>query len=425
MESRRTFVFGAGGAVASHLAARRASAADKIRIAVLGVNGRGKDHIKGFGALPDAEVVMLCDPDKNVLAERAAAFEKTYNRKVQTEQDLRRVFDNKEIDAVSVATPNHWHTLATIWACQAGKDVYVEKPGSHNVWEGHRMVEAAHKYNRIVQHGVQLRSSEALQEAVGLLRKGAIGKVYMARGLVYRWRPSIGHQPDEPNPPAWLDWDIWQGPVQKRAFSRRLVHYNWHWHWNYGNGDVGNQGIHETDMCMWGLNVGLPERIASMGDRFLFDDDKETPELQTSLYHYPKDHKMIQYEVRHWCTNTEEGVGVGNIFYGSEGYMLIKGYDTFEVYLGQKREPGPKGKAGGDHFANFIKAVRSRKTSDQNGPVETAHLSSALAHLGNIAFRVGRELTFDPATEKFVGDAEANRYLTRQYRAPYVVPEKV
>ena len=424
MESRRTFVFGAGAAAASHLAARKASAADKIRIAVLGLNGRGWDHVQGFGAVPDAEVAMLCDPDQLVLARRAAEFEKRFGRKVATEQDLRKVFDNKEIDAVTVATPNHWHALATIWACQAGKDVYVEKPGAHNIYEGRRMVEAAHKYNRIVQHGVQLRSSEAVQEAVGLLRKGVIGKVYMARGLVYRWRPSIGHKPDEPAP-ATLNWDIWQGPAQARPFTRRLVHYNWHWHWNYGNGDVGNQGIHETDMCMWGLGVGLPERITSMGDKFLFDDDKETPEVQTSLYHYPKEHKMIEFEVRHWCTNEEHGVGVGNIFYGSEGYLLVRGYDTYEVYLGQKREPGPKGKAGGSHFANFIKAVRSRKTSDQNGPVETAHLASSLAHLGNISYRLGRQLTFDPAAERFPGDEEANRMLTRNYRAPYVVPQKV
>jgi predicted dehydrogenase len=382
-------------------------------------------HLGGFQQLPDAEVAMLCDPDEVVLKNRAAGYEKRYGKPVKTETDLRKVFENKEIDAVSVATPNHWHALATIWACQAGKDVYVEKPGAHNVFEGRKMVEAAHKYNRIVQHGVQLRSSEALQEAVQLLRKGVIGKVYMSRGLVYRWRPSIGHKPDEPAPPAWLNWDIWQGPAQQRKFSKRLVHYNWHWHWDYGNGDVGNQGIHETDMCMWGLGVGLPERITSIGDKFLFDDDKETPELQTSLYHYPKEHKMIQFEVRHWCTNEEQGVGVGNIFYGSEGYMLIKHYDAFEVYLGQKREPGPKRKAGGDHYANFIKAVRSRKTSDQNAPVETAHLAAGLAHLGNIAVRLGRVLTFDPKTEKFAGDEQANAMLTRKYRAPYVVPEKV
>ncbi|MEJ7711795.1 MAG: hypothetical protein WKF84_18490 [Pyrinomonadaceae bacterium] len=286
------------------------------------------------------------------------------------------------------------------------------------------MIEAAHKYKRIVQHGVQLRSSEALQEAVQLLRKGVIGKVYMARGLVYRWRPSIGKKPNAPAP-DYLDYDLWTGPAQMRPYSQRLVHYNWHWHWDYGNGDVGNQGIHETDMCMWGLDVGLPERVTAMGDKFLFDDDKETPEMLTSLFHYPKQKKMIQFEVRHWCTNDEEGVGVGNIFYGSEGYMLVKGYDSYEVYLGQKKEKGFVRKAGGNHYANFIKAVKSRNTSDQNGPVETAHASSALAHLGNIAYRLGHQLQFDPQKERFISDDQANKMLTRKYRPPFVVSEKV
>lgn len=424
MNTRRTFVFGAGSVLASHAVASRASANDKVRLAVIGVRGRGWAHVQGLMRLPNAEVVALCDVDSDVLERRATEFQQKYGKSVKTERDMRKLFEDKEIDAVTVATPNHWHALATIWACQAGKDVYVEKPGSHNVFEGRKMVEAAHKYKRMVQHGVQLRSSEAVREAVQLLRKGVIGKVYLSRGLVYRWRPSIGNKTPEPVPPGF-NWDLWQGPAQEREFSRRYVHYNWHWHWEYGNGDVGNQGTHQTDMCLWGLGVGLPERITSMGDKFLFDDDKETPELQTSLYHYPKEKKMIQFEVRHWCTNEEHGVGVGNIFYGSEGYMLIRGYNAYEVYLGQKREPGPRRTAGGDHFANFLKAVRSRNPADLNAPVETAHTASALAHLGNIACRVGRVLTFDPKTEKFIGDREADRLLTRKYRPPYVVPDKV
>jgi predicted dehydrogenase len=424
MNSRRSFLFLGAASPAATLAHSRSSANDRVRLAVLGVHGRGRDHISGFQRLNNVEVAALCDPDGSVLSQRAADFESRYGRRPRTQQDLRRIFDDKEIDAVSIATPNHWHALATIWACQAGKDVYVEKPGSHNVFEGRKMVEAARKYNRIVQHGVQLRSSEAIQEAVELLRKGVIGNVYMARGLVYRWRPSIGHKPDEPTPSS-LNWDIWQGPAQERAFTRRLVHYNWHWHWDYGNGDVGNQGIHETDMCLWGLGVGLPKRITAMGGKFLFDDDKETPEVLSATYHYPEQKKIIEFEVRPWCTNREDGVEVGNIFYGSEGFMLIKGYETFEVYLGEHRHPGPRRKAGGDHFANFIAAVRSRKTSDLNAPVETAHLASGLAHLGNISYRLGRQLTFDPETETFPGDEEANRMLTRRYRAPYTVPENV
>jgi predicted dehydrogenase len=226
-----------------------------------------------------------------------------------------------------------------------------------------------------------------------------------------------------------LNYDLWTGPAQMEPFSRRIVHYNWHWTWNYGNGDVGNQGIHETDMCMWGLGLdSLPNKITAMGGKFLFDDDKLTPEVLTTLYHYPEHKKLIQFEVRPWCTNLEDNVGVGNVFYGSEGYMVINGYNCYETYLGQKREKGPSRKTGEPldaHFENWVKAVRSRKTEDQNGPVETAHSASGLAHLGNISYRLGRVLEFDPVAEEFVQDTEANAMLTRKYRERYVVPERV
>ena len=422
---RRLFVTSAMTAVAAPaFSPRAASANDAVRVAVLGVNGQGWEHVKGYQRLPNVEVATLCDPDRAVAARRAAEFEKAYGRKVRTETDLRRVFDDQGIDVVSIATPNHWHALATIWACQAGKDVYVEKPGTHNVWEGRKVIEAAAKYNRIVQHGVQLRSSPALQEAVEKLRAGVIGKVYLCRALVYRWRPSIGHFRGEPPPPE-LDYDLWQGPAQVRPFSRRWVHYNWHWQWDYGNGEIGNQGIHQLDMAQWGLGVQLPRHIVAVGGKFVFDDDKETPEILTALCSYPEQNQMIEIAVRHWCTPGEQGVDVGNIFLGSEGYMLIRHYTAYETYLGQKREPGPKRLAEGDHFANFLGAVRSRRKSEQNGPVETAHYSSALAHLANISFRLGRRVEFDPARERFVADTEADRLLSRDYRAPFVVPERV
>jgi predicted dehydrogenase len=397
---------------------------DKVQVAVLGVNGRGKDHIKGFQKLATAQVVCLCDPDKAILQTRADEFEKQYNVKVKMEQDLRKVFDDKSIDAVSIATPNHWHTLAAIWAMQAGKDVYVEKPGTHNLFEGKKLIEAARKYKRVVQHGVQLRSSVAMKEAIQHLRSGLIGNVYMARGLVFKWRPDIGDK-GTGTPPADLNYDIWTGPAELKKYSDNYVHYNWHWNWNYGNGDVGNQGIHETDLCMWGLDVGLPEKITSMGGKFLWNDCKETPEVLSSVYHYPKEKKIIQFEVRPWMTNAEDGVGIGNIFYGSEGYMVINGYDKYETFLGKDKKPGPAKKEGGDHYQDFIDAVIAKNPALCNAPVETAHLSSGLAHLGNIAYQTGRALTFDPKTEKFVNDSEANGRLTRKYRAPYVVPENV
>ena len=444
MDSRRSFlkksaVAGSAAIVTPTIVSASAFGAnDRINAAVLGVNGRGKSHIKGLMVQPNVQVTTLCDPDMNILKKRQTEFKDTYNKDVALEQDLRRVMDNKDIDVISIASPNHWHALSVIWACQAGKDVYVEKPGSHNIWEGRQMVEAANKYNRIVQHGVQLRSSPAVNEAIELMRDGYIGKVYMARGLVFRWRGDIGNKGLSPVPDG-LDYDLWTGPAQMRPFSKNLVHYNWHWHWAYGNGDVGNQGIHETDLCMWGLDVGLPTKITSMGGKFLWDDCKEVPEVLTSVYHYPEEEKIIQFEVRPWCTNTEEGATVGNIFYGDKGILVVEGYDKYKTYLGRNRTPGKSGSDGGKaasgmdrgaggtdgHFANFIEAVRKQDKSILNAPVETAHLSSGLAHLGNIAYQTERVLTFDPKEEKFINDAEANKMLTRDYRKGYEVPKKV
>ncbi|MGF7216177.1 putative dehydrogenase [Spirosoma lacussanchae] len=427
--SRRKFIQTAvaGSAVLglpTIIPSRAFGANDRLRVAVIGINGRGKDHIAGFSKLDNVEVATLCDVDNVVLQQGAADFEAKYKRRLKTEQDLRKVYDDKDIDAVSIATPNHWHALAAIWACQAGKDVYVEKPGCHNLFEGRKLIEAATKYNRIVQHGVQLRSSAAIQEAIQHLRDGLIGKVYMARGTVYKWRADIGNLGNSPVPQG-LDWDLWQGPAQTREFSKNYVHYNWHWFWDYGNGDIGNQGIHETDLCMWGLDVGLPEKITSAGGKFLWNDCKETPEVLTSTYHYPKQGKIIEFEVRPWMTNKEDGVEVGNIFYGDKGYMVINGYADYKTYLGRNREPGPARNAGGDHYKNFVDAARARDKKMLNGPVETAHLASSLAHLGNIAYRLGRTLDFDPQKEVFVGDKQANAMLTRKYRAPYVIPTTV
>jgi predicted dehydrogenase len=421
---KKTALVGAALSLPTVIPAKAFGANDRIHVAVLGVHGRGQNHIDGYMNLDNVVVTTLVDPDMNICQERAREYGEKYNTSMKPVQDQREVLDDKDIDVVSIASCNHWHALSTIWACQAGKDVYVEKPGSHNLWEGRKMVEAAAKYDRIVQHGVQLRSSGAIREAVQLLRDGYIGNVYMSRGLVFRWREDIGDKGFEPVPEG-LDYDMWTGPAPKRPFTRNLVHYNWHWHWDYGNGDVGNQGIHETDLCMWGLDVGFPTKITSMGGKFLWDDCKEVPEVQTSVYHYPAEKKIIQFEVRHWCTNLEDGAGVGNIFYGDKGYMVVHHYDRYETFFGPERTPGKKGRAGGDHYKNFIDAVRAHDKTMLNGPVETAHLSSGLAHLGNIAYRLGRVLTFNPESERFVNDPEADSMLTRNYRAPYIVPDKV
>lgn len=416
----------AAPAIAFSTKSRILGANNRVRVAVLGVNGRGKSHIAGFEPQQSVEVTALVDPDLQVARKRAGEFEKQYGHRPSVVQDMREVFDDPNIDVVGIATPNHWHALATIWACQAGKDVYVEKPGTHSISEGRSMIAAAKKYNRIVQHGVQLRSSPAIREAVQKLRDGVIGDIYMARAVIFKWRPKLENFPDE-EPPKHLDYDLWVGPGKWRPYSRRHVHYNWHWTWDYGNGEIGNQGVHELDMLQWGMGVKLPTRVAAMGGKYLWDDHRTTPEILTALCQFEEEKKYAEIAVRFWCSNHEANSANGNLFYGSEGHMVISGYTRYEVFYGRNNEPGPKGDAPTRHYENFIEAVRMRKPSHQNGPVETAHYSSALAHIANTAFRRDRMLDFDTEKERFVDDPVANEMLRDQYRSSYLVPapEKV
>jgi hypothetical protein len=254
----------------------------------------------------------------------------------------------------------------------------------------------------------------------------------LAKGLCYKWRDTIGHAQEEPVPTG-VHYDLWTGPAPARPFTRNRFHYNWHWQWTYGNGDIGNQGVHQLDLARWGLGVALPERVQSMGGHYMFNDDQETPNTQVSAFRYPAQQKLLTFEVRHWITNPEGSIGtekgdsnaVGVLFLGSEGFMEIPSYDTYRTFLGKKKEPGPSGKQDGDHFANFIEAVRSRKRESLHAEIEEGHLSSSLCHLANISYRLGRTLAFDPQTETFPGDEEANRLLSREYRSPYVIPEEV
>ena len=420
---RRYFLMGAAAAPGLARAATKPfSPSDTIRVAVLGVNGRGQSHYSGLQPLDNVQVTTFVDPDLEVGNKRAAEFENKYGHRPKVVQDMRRVFDDKDIDVVTVATPNHWHALATIWACQAGKDVYVEKPGTHSISEGRSMIAAAKKYDRIVQHGVQLRSSEAIREAVAKLQEGIIGDVYMARTTIFKWRPKLERFPVSEAPPKTLDYDLWVGPGKYRPYSRNHVHYNWHWTWDFGNGEIGNQGVHETDMLQWGLGVNLPTKIAAMGGKYLWDDHRETPEVLSAMCEFGKEKKFAEIAVRFWISNNETEGAMGNLFYGSEGYLSITGYESYQFFMGRQKTPGPSGKAPTRHYENFIQAVRSRKTSEQNGPVETAHSSSALAHVANVAFRRGTMLDFDPEKERFVNDAEANRLLVDPYRKGFVVP---
>ncbi|MEW5975686.1 MAG: Gfo/Idh/MocA family oxidoreductase [Acidobacteriota bacterium] len=436
--NRRHFMVSATMATAAPFLSRAASvngANDRIRVAVVGLKGRGRDHLRGYSNLSKSmniEVAALCDVDENILNERLSEFEKKEGKRPVAATDVRKLLDDKSIDVVSYATPNHWHALETIWSCQAGKDVYVEKPASHNIWEGRKMVEAARRYDRVVQHGTQIRSSSAIQEAMEKLHEGVIGEVYMAKGLCYKWRDTIGKAPEEPVP-AGFHYDLWTGPAPKLPFTRNRYHYNWHWQWAYGNGDIGNQGVHQLDVARWGLGVGLPKKVQSMGAHFMFDDDQETPNTLVSAFFFPDQKKMITFEVRHWISNPEGGIGkereesnaVGVLFLGSEGYMEIPSYGAYRVFLGKKKEPGPANSGEGDHYANFIQAVRARKPNLLNAEIEEGHISTTLCHLANASYRLGRTLEFDPATERFVNDKDANKLLGRDYRKPYIVPEKV
>jgi predicted dehydrogenase len=336
------------------------------------------------------------------------------------------------------------HTLQTIWACQAGKDVYVEKPCTHNVFEARQIVAAARKYNRMVQHGTGARSSAATREAAQKLREGVIGDVYMGRGLCFKWRDTIGRAPVEPVP-SGVHYDLWLGPAPKREFTKNRFHYNWHWFWDYGNGDIGNQGAHQLDTARWLLGVKYPTKVSAMGGHYIFDDDQETPNTLVATFEFNGAgvKKMLVFEVRHWISNHEAGIGeprpqtgggaarrqqdhntIGNIFYGSKGYLVLGG--GWRTFLGKEQEPGPVSSArGGDNFENFIQAMRSRKISDLNAEIEEGAASTVLAHLANISYRLGRTLNFDPDTLTCKGDSEANRMLTRAYRAPFVVPAKV
>ncbi len=421
---RRTFVKAAAAAApATAFAAGNSvlGANDRIRAAVLGVNGRGQSHMYGLAPIKNVEVATFVDPDLEIARKRAGEFEEKHGHRPSVVQDMREVFDDDTIDVVTIATPNHWHTLASIWACQAGKDVYVEKPATHTFNEGLSLIAAAKKYGRIVQHGVQLRSSEAIREAVQKMRDGAIGDVYMGRATIFKWRPPLEPAPDEA-PPATLDYDLWVGPGKWRPYSKKHVHYNWHWTWDFGNGEIGNQGIHELDMLQWGLDVTLPDEIVSSGGRYLWEDHRETPEMLTTLMQFKPERKMAEVAVRFWHSNHETRSANGNIFYGSEGHLVVSGYTKWDLYRGRKPELVESGEAPTRHYENFIKAVRSRKTEDQNGPVESAHHSAALAHLGNIAFKRGKKLDFNRETNHFSGDSEANQMLSKTYRTGFEVP---
>jgi predicted dehydrogenase len=477
--SRRTFLktsaLAAGAMLSARSWAQVSGANGDIRVAVVGLNNRGQDHLTSLKAITGVRVAALCDVDSAVLAKSANRI----GGAVKTYRDIRDLLASPDIDAVTVATPNHWHALMGIWACQAGKDLYVEKPVSHNIWEGRQLVTAAGKYNRVVQAGTQIRSGAGLQEAVAWVQSGALGKITTARGFCYKRRASIGRTTGPQPVPATIDYDLWTGPAplvppHRNSAAHGPVHYDWHWFWPYGNGDVGNQGIHQLDVARWFLGeAGLPRHTLSVGGRLGYEDDGETPNSQIIIHDYAT--APLVFEVRGLPAKTGagntmdqyRGISIGNVIDCEHGYVVTGSYFAAQAY-GRDGQLLREFKGEDRHMANFIDVVRSRRTGYLYGPIGEGHLSSALAHLGNISHRLGcaappaeiREkltgepalaeawgrmaghfaannvdldktpaalgqlLAINPAAEKLTGpDAPAaNALLTRAYRAPFVVP---
>ena len=460
---RRHFLVSTIGALGASASVFADTPSDKLRVAVIGMGGkdpqkglgRGGSHLSAWAErdasgprdrgseVKNCEVSAICDIDDAQLAKGLKVLEGYKVKTPQTYKDIRKVIENKDIDVLSIATPNHWHTLMTIWGVQGGKDVYVEKPCSHNIFEAKQIVAATRKYNRIVQQGSQIRSSKAVQEAMQKMKEGLIGDIYMSRGLCYKRRDDIKHAAVEPVP-AGVDYDMWNGPAPVHPFTRNRFHYNWHWFWDTGNGDLGNQGIHQVDIARWGLDVKFPVKASAIGGHFMFDDDQETPNTLNCAWEFNEGgkRKMMEFEVRHWDSNGEVSVAppkrgetadtggsggdsIGALYYGSKGYLAVDSYSSYKSWLGKAQEPGPSGKEGGGHFANFAEAVRKRDRSILNAEIEVGAASTILVHLANISYRVGRTINFDPATLTITGDAEAAKMMTRQYRKGFEVPSKV
>jgi predicted dehydrogenase len=444
---------------------RRRGPNEQLHVAVIGVNGRGREHVQGFAGRHNCLVTHICDVDAAVIRPAMNDAKRRQQRQPTYVQDLRRILDDRSIDIVSIATPNHWHALAAIWALQAGKDVYVEKPVSHNVSEGRRIVEASRRYNKICQTGTQIRSNPGVRRAIEFLREGRLGRIQVARALCYKRRDSIGRVAGEQPIPRTINYALWCGPAPITPLHRRHLHYDWHWVWEYGNGDLGNQGIHQMDVARWGLGRnGLCRSVVSAGGRFGYVDDGQTANTQICAFDYG-DTELI-FEVRGLRTPNYRGAMVGNVFHCADGSLVFPGYNRAIAY-GRDGQEIQRFGGDGDHYGNFVQAVRERRPQDLNGPIEEGHLSSALCHLGNISYRLGREQPFNGRSavfngdreanetmermrehltangvsmadtafrmgrrltldgERFRGDDEANRMLTREYRAGFEVPQRI
>ena len=427
---------------------------DTINVAVIGINSQGANHYRTFGKIPNCKVVAVCDCVDYLLTGASAQVEKLTGTKPKTYIDYRKLLEDKDIDAVSIGAPGYWHALMTINACQAGKDVYCEKPLSYNIDEGRKMVQAARKYNRIVQVGLQHRSSRISREAIRLLREGVIGDVYMGRGTVYRHRATIGRKADS-DIPKGVNWDLFRGPAPMIPFNQNHFLYNWHWYWDTSTGEFGNNGVHAMDRIRLGMNINEhPVKISCSGGFYAYDSDQEVPNLQVATYEYGNG-AVMELAVRSLYTPDDDGL----LWLGTKGYALLG--SKFEVFLEAGQRPQAAGTtqpqvtrgASGEpsmtiteqdlpadsrrvefdklgvnfHYVNFLDTIRSRNYKDLIADIEEGHISTVQMHLGNIAYRTGRKLVFDGKTEKFVKDKDANSYLSRPGggRKPYNIPKEV
>jgi len=414
--NRRDFLTqAAAGSVALQLGvnswAAGAAPAEKIVVGVMGLGGRGTRLAQEFEGQAGSEVAYVCDPDQRRAAQAAEAVEQINGRKPQVIEDFRRILDDRAVDVLVIAAPDHWHAPATILGCKAGKHVYVEKPCSHNPREGELMVAAARKYDRRVQLGTQRRSWPAVVEAIQKLREGAIGKVLFARGWYTNPRESIGHGKTAPVP-EWLNYELWQGPAPRTSYRDNVVHYNWHWFWNWGTSEIGNNGVHTLDVCRWGLGVDYPERVSSSAGKIYFDDDRETPDTHIATFNYGD--KMITWEGRSWHARGLDSTGSGIAFYGDAGSLVIGGAD-YRIYDRKNKELEKQSSPAGDsdHVANFLDSIR--KGTSLHAEIEEGHKSTLMCHLGVIAHRVGRELRCDPKNGHILNDAEAQAFWQREY----------
>lgn len=391
--------------------------APPVRLAIIGIRNQGKELANGFASLAGARVTALCDVDESLFAAVGKSVETIQGVAPRVERDYRRLLDDPEIDAVVIATPDHWHAVMAVTACQAGKDVYLEMPVSHTLHEGQAILEAGHQYQRVIQSGLQQRGGHHFQTAIDYLKSGNLGRVHFAKAWTAHLRKSIGRKADCPAPQG-VDYNLWLGPAPERSFNPNRFHHNWHWYWDYGAGELGNWGVHMLDMARWGLGVDWPSQVSAIGGKHYFDDDQQTPDTLNVTYGFPG--KSISWEHRLWSHHGIEGRSAAVAFHGDRGTLIVD-RGGWKVYGSNDAASSDGSNCLIAHLNEFLNSIRTRQPPA--AAMEVGHISSAYCHLGNIAYRVGRNLQFDPQHQRFVNDSQADSYLSKPYRKPFILPD--